>query len=428
LATYAKAPTDSSYSLTELVEAELPLDELVSVGSIDDPTTGKALVNVVLLRTPPLSLESAGTVSDIADVFARRVDKFFDVLGRIPNTIGFAGYSMGTTTALEVLARSGGTAWGGNVVGMVSLAGVNFGSTAADVSVAPDPENPGAAAIQLQLLETLSKQLKIPEGNFWSKQVTRMRNRHYWGKFAVNIVPTLKKEGDQGPLPDLKLLSVKRARTMLEMALLTATSNFEFSLSNEAHANNVRRWKYLVNRILDGVGELTTDARIRWWSSHTVPTGIKYYTVAGSLTGKEEPPRAGSMTGVLLGSLDYTINLGGYKDYVKAGGSRFNDGQVGMAQARFWPQLASFLNPSQGDFETEFLGCFATHHWGLALRKGVAGTNPFPREALLKALAAKIARDVDEKRNADGGYGNTNDADGASKRLEDTTTDENEGR
>ena len=81
----------------------------------------------MLLRTPPLSLESAGTVSDIADVFARRVDKFFNVLGRIPNTIGFAGYSMGTTTALEVLSRSGGPAWGGIARGGIAWGGPAWG-------------------------------------------------------------------------------------------------------------------------------------------------------------------------------------------------------------------------------------------------------------------------------------------------------------
>jgi hypothetical protein len=342
-------------------------------------------------------MESAGTISDLAAVYGRRLNRFFDVLGRIPGTIGFAGYSMGTTTALQVLCDSSGAPWAANVRGMISLAGVNFGSTAADVSfTTPAGKQPVASFTQLALLKTLAAELELPNLEwFWQRSAARSRNLERWAKFASDILPTMKKPGD-GPQPDFELIRMDRARSMLEAAILTFVTNFNISLSDEAHLMNVRRWKKFVSRILAGTAELTTEARLDWWATHTVPTHVKYYAITASLTGKETAPRNGEATGVMLGSIDYSTNLGGYNDYISAGGSTLNDGQVGVHQARFWPQLATFLNPQQGAFEAEFLGTFRTHHWGLALRTGMGGTNPFPRAALLKALAAKIARDVQQ--------------------------------
>ena len=99
-------------------------------------------------------------------------------------------------------------------------------------------------------------------------------------------------------------------------------------------------------------------------------------------------------------SYDDLMLLQNRLDYESLGKISLNDSQVSVAQAMFLPEAAASLNSANSGLKTQMLGTLGTHHWGLALRIVNAmkdgRTNPFPREALLKALAAKVA--LDEKK------------------------------
>ena len=74
--------------------------------------------------------------------------------------------------------------------------------------------------------------------------------------------------------------------------------------------------------------------------------------------------------------------------------------KVAVGRARFWPQLTALLEPAGPGAvpEARFLGVLGTHHWGLTLpavnRSRDGSVNPFPRTALLKAIAAQAATDL----------------------------------
>jgi hypothetical protein len=152
------------------------------------------------------------------------------------------------------------------------------------------------------------------------------------------------------------------------------------------------------------VEDLSTDARLRWWSTSRLPTrGIRYYAVGGTLSdGESEEERRlwDNDTSYNPGSLDHEFLRNGYREFVAASGQRLNDSQVAVVRAQFWPALAALLNPvyRTSPLESRFLGVLGVHHWGLALRdvnKSRDGsTNPFPRLALLKALVGQVARDL----------------------------------
>ena len=131
---YRPLLTDASYSLEALAPVETPLEALVSVGSVDD-VDGTPLVNLVLLNTRLLSLESAGDIGEKAAIFSRRLGKFFAVAG-LPKELGIVGHSRGAIIGLDMLAKARAEkvppSWFERVRAFVSLAGVVYGSDLAD--------------------------------------------------------------------------------------------------------------------------------------------------------------------------------------------------------------------------------------------------------------------------------------------------------
>ena len=130
---------------------------------------------------------------------------------------------------------------------------------------------------------------------------------------------------------------------------------------------------------------------------------MKYYALAGAMASPSESA-IGRMS--FESPLTYANRavedvflLKNRNDYVTASGLRLNDSQVGVPQAMFLPKVIENLNPELHGIRTEFLGVMGTHHWGLALpivfdmRDG--RENPTPREAMLRAMAAKVAFDME---------------------------------
>jgi hypothetical protein len=358
-------------------------------------------VRVILLQTPRFSLESIGSLDELTPIFARRLAKVFGVLGETPENLVLVGYSMGTAVALDVLCHARDTDWAQSVCGVVSLAGVNYGSTAADAVLTPGSDDPSAQQLRL-ILET-TRSLEITHGRLRP----RARNYKRWAKFALEMRKLQPAETEAGPQTEKGTVGMEDARSLVGL-LLSVLRTFTPGVGRTKkvlldldpnHDKNVRRWTLLVERAVRAIGNLTTESRLSWWGEHAVPAQAVYYALPAVFAEPERNAALALNTRVVQpGSVDYLANLGTYRDYVKAGGTCLNDGQVGYHQTRFWPQLAAARNPEQDPFHEELLGVLAGHHWAPALATGISGKSPFPREALLQAIALKVDWDLTAQR------------------------------
>jgi hypothetical protein len=177
-----------------------------------------------------------------------------------------------------------------------------------------------------------------------------------------------------------------------------------FGLTNPAgdYSNNIKRFKKLIEQATAGVDSMTTATRLAWWNTHTVPAaGITFYSVNASMAdpdaGDAEKAFMANHATFSPGSPDDQFLINGYRGMVKAsGGVTLNDSQMVPGKSRFWAALAPLLNPAQAPLHAEWLGLLGTHHWGLALQvvsKPTDGAlNPYPRVALLEAVAAEVNR------------------------------------
>ncbi len=381
--------TAPSYSLHALGNVDIPLDQLLTAGSIDDED-GNALVNVLLLNTPALSLESLGNISDKAQIFAARLDQYFRIVG-VPERIMLVGYSRGAPVALDMMAAPKVDDWRANVKAVVSLGGVIFGSALADS--AKDPNSP--AAKQLAALKTLKDSLVEKKTAFYG-------NSKAWYSFAKTMA---KLNNPEGGTPTLE--QAEAMFTNYKGVDINSTGNLmfryykEFGLASplKDYVANIQRFKKLVDEVTEAVLGLNTEARLAWWRTHKLKTdGVRYYALAATM----DDPTTSRLGNKLMSnpytydpdSYDQKFLTTSYSDYYKASGAAVNDSQVSALRTHVWPGLVERLNGQRP--EGEFLGVLGTHHWGLALKvvsKMTNGkTNPFPRVELLKAVAAYEAR------------------------------------
>jgi hypothetical protein len=191
-------------------------------------------------------------------------------------------------------------------------------------------------------------------------------------------------------------------------------------LLNEAfgarnYNSNILRFKVLVDETILAAQDLTTAARLTWWRTHLIPSrGIKYYNVSATMADSD---RNLIINGVVLrpneqaklltrfsyntDSVDFSKLLGSYNSLKGLGDLINNDSQVSLHKSIFHPKLAPILNPQQQEFQSEVLGLFHTHHWGLTLKtvtqiqaSGLNDTEePFPRKSLLEAMITALASD-----------------------------------
>jgi hypothetical protein len=79
-------------------------------------------------------------------------------------------------------------------------------------------------------------------------------------------------------------------------------------------------------------------------------------------------------------------------------GISLNDSQVSVPQSAVLPKVIESLNSANHEMVFDNLGILGTHHCGVALQTvnemKDGRVNPFPREAVLKALAATVADDL----------------------------------
>jgi hypothetical protein len=181
------------------------------------------------------------------------------------------------------------------------------------------------------------------------------------------------------------------------MAMITALMIKSFHINHPVaeYNPNVRKLRELANAVITGVTQLSERERLKWWSENQVPTqGIRYYGIAATMADPARPGTAEIAGNPLTSNkelYDYSSLLTSYRGLTDVCGNQLNDSQVASFKERFWPELHPGLNST-------LLGVAGTDHWGLALRvvnetRGGKKYNPYPREAMLKALATTIVLD-----------------------------------
>jgi pimeloyl-ACP methyl ester carboxylesterase len=411
---------DESFGLNNMQLNRVGLENVVNAASIDD-SQGHPLIRVVLLYTPFLSLETLDDVEDQARFFNRRLEKYLALTG--DQNIALLGYSRGTTTALAMVAQANeqNRPWLKMVKGVVSLGGVVLGSSLADQIA--DQNSPQGKLISY--VRELRSQLKttedLPQGGWWQDfrnlvSVVSNNNRA-WTSFmykASLVAPSMlaSPQANSADSQDLAGSPLTSGLDPRDPVSLLGRMFYQFGLTSPlaGYSANVLRFKTFIDHLLTGVDQLRTETRKTWWSTHLVPTnGITYYSLAATMADPEHSPLERQLFdghSSYSGSYDDKSLLQNHRDYFRLSGVNLNDSQVAVAQAMFLPNVIQGLNPRQQPMMIENLGVLSTHHWGLALQvvneMRDKRVNPFPREAVLKALAAQIALDQIEPLTSKG--------------------------
>lgn len=419
-ATYAE-----QFSLEKMKSENIPIEELLSVGSIHD-NQGEAVANVVLFNTKLLSLESMGDIRDRAALFLHRLKLYFRVMGT-PENIAFVGYSRGTMVALEMLAQAKASHedryWLPRVKALVSLGGVTYGSDLADLAFNTKKTNPAPQLAQeLALLGELHDSLhELSENPLHDKNIQKQNlkiiraNMTAYKDFLFGLLSALKKSPDGArEIKGIKatwkatreaLLSNRDAsmKAVHTLVLKVILNSFRLDKFITQYSLNIRRMKTVIREAQIAVKQLTTPVRIAWWQNHTIPTHVRYYALTGTMADitsgiLEERALAENRIAFDPNLPDFATLKQNYQVYKTLTGFSTNDSQVAIHKARFYPELATRLNPNQKPFPATFLGVLGVHHWGLALEIATetksGRLDPYPRKALLKTIAATVAADL----------------------------------
>jgi pimeloyl-ACP methyl ester carboxylesterase len=394
--------SDLSYDSGAIAEIPKSMKELVMATSLDKD--GKALVKVVFLHPAYASLETLGDVNERARMLNRRLQKYLEITG--PQNLVFVGYSRGTTFALEMLsqAKKEKLAWVGNVKGLIGLSGVVWGSTSADQT--KNPNEPMYDTVN-DTKELMNRLAPIPaDADVWAKAKIAAADKLAMDRFSLKF---LRRSWNRPHHFD-----ITKMPEVLKDPLLVAALNIDFVglnvflfkaifeiIRENPEGSTIQRLKNLVNAALLGADQLRTQERLKWWQSADLPDNVTYYSLTAIMPNAAESKVSAEMAKSDLaftkGSFEDQFLIKGRNDYATASGIRANDSQVAIAQAMFLPNVIHATNPSLPPLKTQFLGTIGTHHWGAALEivfgMKSGEKNPFPREALLKALAAKVALD-----------------------------------
>ncbi|MGZ3744567.1 MAG: hypothetical protein ACXWRA_12235, partial [Pseudobdellovibrionaceae bacterium] len=443
-----------NYEANKDGRSEHPLNELVLIGAIKD-SKGTVLANTVTLDTAPLSMESLSSLRKNSVMFVRRISKFFNVMQKIPKNIILVGYSRGVPIALDMVALGsekeckdltstpdqalvyGCTnysekSWTKNIRGLLSVAGVIYGSELADISfpdlnrTREDLKNPAIARVlsptkpsfllnelntlnakKVDALQKISAALQFtaPESGLFSSRRNlniKIKNSLAWAEFLFTMLKiqgvdvsnqiaefnktvtndlrsgTLKIESLQEQLHSFEDKFINSLQADLKVDInASITQGIELLKNGFGGLNynsNIKQFKILVKETVDAAGDISTASRLVWWSTHTIPTeGIKYYSVSATMMGGTDAPtlinKEISKFSYNLSTVDYKNLYGSYSSFLSLG-QNFdnNDSQVSLYKSTFHPQIAKEMNPSQEEYQAKALALFHTHHWGLTLR------------------------------------------------------------
>jgi hypothetical protein len=411
--TKADLVKDKTYSTAAVGVVDKSMRELMRVGSIDDQE-GRPLVTITYLKPGLGSLETFGTLDENADYYLPRLEKYFKIIG-VPKHLYVMGYSRGTATALNLVTRAqaGNASWFPQLKGVVTLAGVVYGSQLADAAFDP-------SGTQRKLLDNLTEFVdselnSCPPGED-STIALRLKNDAHWAAFLGrelllarhmgNQNDALKREGIETANADIGKLYNFIRRIMFgdpqKWLAGDADGLINLSVPISEYCQNVERGKTAIRQLVKGAQTLTTQQRIDWFKTHTLPTNIRYFSITGTMgnataEGDQVDPLAVNDVANDIHSLDFRSLRGNYYDLLAASGNQLQDSQVPVQRGLIWNDVNRAINPAQGDLKTYNMGTVGIHHWGLSFPRAYSSNdglaaNPFPRTILLKSIGTFIAQ------------------------------------
>lgn len=408
---------DKQYSAAALADVDKTLGATLRVGSID-AKDGTPLVTVTYLKPELGSLETFGSLDENADYYLPRLQKYFQLTG-VPDHLYVMGYSRGMATALNLVSRADKehASWLPKLKGVIGLAGVIYGSQLADATKAPGAQH--------DMLETMKSFVETDLESCTEATPSFLlmtRNLGHWTAFSTRMAllaprlgnhdAELRREGIETAFADVgKFVSfTKRALFGDPSKVFDAASVDESALSGVLHMNapsteycqNIARFKKTATQILKGVDTLTTDSRMEWFRTHTLPAHVRYYAVTGTMgdatpENAQPSPLVSTPVAYDTRSVDFRNLRGNYYDLLAASGTQLNDSQVPVQRGRFWSDVNQALNPAQAPLKTYFMGTVGIHHWGLSFPRAFAThdgleANPFPRTLFLKSIGTFVAQ------------------------------------
>ena len=389
---------DHAYSLAALDQVDFALGERVHLGGIDG-ADHKPHVQAMFLQAGTGSLETLGDNATNAATFLRRINKAFS---KIPldqcKNIYLVGYSQGADVAMDMITQAHATPeeypFLQNVKGVVTLAGVIYGTeTADDVYF-----NPASPNYQLaEQIKTALDHLSVPTAGdgFILASGKVVKN---WAELvkAVSQVSLPATEKDPGLVKEKLNGATPDPTGFLGLFSHNLSDLFRPGLSPTQALANIERGRVLFEAVLTGSKALSSHARKEWWANHQWPATLPIYSVAATMAD----PSTATTTSVLLDSPAYGIDTVDYQlvlrpayyGLYKITQATLNDSQVLTQREMIFSELITKWNASQPIFPTHFLGIVGTHHWGLAFPNAVPTSggffNLFPRRVFAEAIGA----------------------------------------
>jgi len=336
------------------------------------------------------SLESLGTHSETTQILLPRLSRIFNILG-VPNEFYFMGFSRGAAVCLEMLSqgrvRSHEFPWCSNAKGIISIAGVNFGSLAADAIVsAGTPEHR-----VFSVFDSLGHMLhgvSLEDGVF-------ARSKKVIGNLSLCRSAFMESSRAlvQWPIRNEFILENHRPWSLPSISALSfmkklAVEVFNFGEPFSEFFQNSQRFKILSGKFFRAVYDLTTKSRLDWWRANTVPDDVELFAL-GACFGDPTTARSGF-------SLHARNPLAYNWRAIDNTGIAANDGLLSLDRVFFWPGLMQALNPKQSDVRVHNLGVLGVDHMGAVVDSATysensGGSSPFPQEVLLRSIASYVA-------------------------------------
>ncbi len=407
-------------NLRNLRIEEVSLGEVVRAGSIDDQA-GRPLVNVIFLKAHPGSLETFGTIAQNSELYKERLDTYFKLMGVPANGFTLLGYSRGALPALEMAAdftderQLAKFPWGKKLTGMISHGGPLYGTPTADMIgeklkpgvqslVDSVPENNSIGKL-VGALQEIARDLKSCAPGAARPEVMQqvIPNSLLWMKW---VMPIAGYQAKNQPHPQLVIEgnAARQADPGRFFNLLKSstynTINFVGPAFFDEYCANIDRFKSLVGHVYDGAATMKVANRMQWWRTRNLPDGFRIYTMAATqgdaTVGGRMWPNTRNKLAYDLNSTDDVSLRTNYYDLLAISKIELNDGQVPYPYSHVWPELNIALNPHHKTLKSYEMAYMGGHHWAIAFRyafpmEGSTG-NPFPRVALMQAMANYIAQ------------------------------------
>lgn len=401
---------DEVYSLADLKVIPKPMSDLIKFGSYD--IEGKPWVNVIVLQARLGSLETLGGLDTVLPAYMRRLNKIFNVI-KDDSDLYILGYSRGGPVALELIARSvvrpDQQIWASKIKGTIGLGSVVYGTAVADEALDdPTSQNGKAIAILRNLVNQLQdrptegggmpsrlNETKIVAQNTlaWQAALKQFLDLNVGAKSqsglsvveVFNQEAALRSQNESLQAPDFQ--------GNLKYVFDFGTDLFKLDCPLACYFDNVKGFKILITKVIEGLGTLTVKSRMEWWQKTDFPQNIRMLSITGTMpdrikNGELSPLFFSPFYG--KGTVDFNkILRPAFYGNAAVDGTEINDSQVNNFNARYWPSMfPNRLNKSY------YLGSMGTHHWGFSFPTAIENANGeinvFPRSALMAAIGSFI--------------------------------------